>query len=266
MPATPEYEVYALRYAHAPQSAIRHLLLPNPHDGPLPMDFYVWAIRGEGRTIVVDTGFKEAVAARRRPDWKMLESPEKALARIGIDAATATDVVLSHLDWDHSGNTDFFPKAIFHVQDEEVAFRTGRLMAQPFFAMRSELDDVLTTVRNVYAGRVRFHDGTGELAPGVTVHLIGGHTAGMQVVRVPTARGWVVLASDAAHYWANLRQRHPFPIVLDVGKMLEGFRLMAQLADGPDHIIPGHDPEVVQRFSALPGAPDIVRLDRPPAN
>jgi len=266
MPATPEYEIYALRYAHAPQSSIRHFLLPNPHDGPLPMDFYVWAIRGEGRTIVVDTGFKAAVAARRRPDWKLLESPEKSLQRIGIDAAAATDVVLSHLDWDHSGNTDFFPKATFHVQDEEVAFRTGRLMAQPFFAMRSEIDDALATVRNVYAGRVRFHDGTGELAPGVTVHLIGGHTAGMQVVRVPTARGWVVLASDAAHYWANLRQRHPFPLVLDVGKMLEGFKIMEDLASGPDHIIPGHDPEVVQRFSAVPGAPDIVRLDRPPSN
>ncbi len=123
---------------------------------------------------------------------------------------------------------------------------------------------MIATVRNVYAGRVRFHDGTGELAPGVTVHLIGGHTAGMQVVRVPTARGWVVLASDAAHYSSNYRERHPFPLVLDVGKMLEGFKIMEDLASGPDHIIPGHDPEVVQRFSALPGAPDIVRLDVKP--
>src|SRR5579872_4409210 len=98
--AAPEYEVYALRYAHAPQSAIRHFLLPNPHDGPMAMDFYVWAIRGGGRTIVIDTGFKEAVAKRRRPEWMLLEPPDKALARIGIDAATATDVVVTHLDWD----------------------------------------------------------------------------------------------------------------------------------------------------------------------
>ncbi len=137
MPATPQYEVYALRYAHAPQSVIRNFLLPNPHDGPVAMDFYIWAIRNEKHTIIVDTGFKAAVAQRRRPDWQILSSPDKALAQIDIDAATATDVVLSHLDWDHSGNTDFFPKAIFHVQDEEVAFRTGRLMAQPFFAMRA---------------------------------------------------------------------------------------------------------------------------------
>jgi glyoxylase-like metal-dependent hydrolase (beta-lactamase superfamily II) len=264
--ATPDYEVYALRYAHAPQSAIRTFLMPNPHDGPMAMDFYVWAIRSDRHTIIVDTGFKQAVAARRRPEWKTLQTPDAALKRIGIDAATARDVVLSHLDWDHSGNTDLFPEARLHLQDAELAFRTGRFMTHPFFAARAEIDDVITTVRNVYAGRVRFHDGSGEIAPGVTLHLVGGHTAGMQVVRVPTARGWIVLASDAAHYWANLRQRHPFPIVLDVGKMLEGFRLMEQLADGPDHIIPGHDPEVVQRFPAVAGTPDIVRLDRPPAS
>ena len=264
--AQTHYEVYALRYAHAPESSIRTFLLPNPHDGPMPMDFYVWAIVGGGRTIVVDTGFKAAVGARKRPDWKFLESPDRMLSHIGIDAGTASDVVVTHLDWDHTGNTDFFPKATFHIQDEEVAFRTGRLMAQPFYSSRSEVDDVIATVRNVYSGRVRFHDGTSEIAPGVTLHLIGGHTAGMQVVRVPTARGWVVLASDAAHYWANFRERRPFPLVLDVGKMLEGYRTMAELADGPDHVIPGHDPEVVQRFPSLPGHPDIVRLDRKPSN
>jgi glyoxylase-like metal-dependent hydrolase (beta-lactamase superfamily II) len=264
--ATPDYEIYALRYAHAPKSAIRTFLLPPPnaHDQPVPMDFYVWAIRSDKHTIVVDTGFKAEVGRRRRPEWKVLQSPDAALQRIGIDAAETRDVVISHLDWDHSGNTAMFPKAMLHIQDAEVAFRTGRHMTHPFFAQRAEIDDVLTTVRDVYAGRVRFHDGTGEIAPGVTLHLVGGHTAGMQVVRVPTARGWVVLASDAAHYWANLRQRHPFPIVLDVGKMLEGFRLMEQLADGPDHIIPGHDPEVLQRFPAVSGDPDIVRLDRKP--
>lgn len=262
---TPEYEVYALRYAHAPQSAIRNFLLPNPHDGPLPMDFYVWAIRSERHTIVVDTGFRREVAARRRPEWQILETPDVALKRIGIEAQSVRELVLTHLDWDHSGNTALFPNATLHLQDAELAFRTGRHMTHSFFASRSEIEDVITTVRNVYQGRVRFHDGSGEIAPGVSLHLVGGHTAGMQVVRVPTARGWVVLASDAAHYWSNLRQRHPFPIVLDVGKMLEGFRLMEALADGPDHIIPGHDPDVVTRFPALQGHPDIVRLDRPPA-
>ena len=116
------------------------------------------------------------------------------------------------------------------------------------------------------AGRVRFHDGSAAIAPGVTLHLIGGHTDGLQVVRVPTERGWVVLASDTSHLWANIRERNPFPIVADVTPMLEGYRLVESLADGPDHIIPGHDPLVRTRFPALPGHPDIVRVDVPPVS
>jgi glyoxylase-like metal-dependent hydrolase (beta-lactamase superfamily II) len=123
---------------------------------------------------------------------------------------------------------------------------------------------VVAMVHKVYGGRVCFHDGFGTVAPGVTVHLIGGHTDGTQVVRVHTARGWVVLASDAAHYWANLHGRNPFPKVSDIGKTIDGFRLVEELADSVDHIIPGHDPEVLTRFPRLDGHEDIVRVDLPP--
>src|SRR5207248_11331472 len=112
--------------------------------------------------------------------------------------------------------------------------------------------------------RIRFHDGTAEIAPGITVHLIGGHTDGLQVVRVPTQRGWLVLASDATHLWSNIRTRNPFPIVADVTQMMEGYAKVESLADGPDHIIPGHDPLVLARFPHLAGQPDIVRLDQKP--
>jgi glyoxylase-like metal-dependent hydrolase (beta-lactamase superfamily II) len=110
-----------------------------------------------------------------------------------------------------------------------------------------------------------FHDGTAEIAPGISVHLIGGHTGGLQIIRVPTARGWVVLAGDATHYWANIRTRNPFPLVVDVARMLEGYKIAESLADGPDHIIPGHDPLVLTRFPRVPGQTDIVRLDLSPA-
>ena len=111
---------------------------------------------------------------------------------------------------------------------------------------------------------MRFHDGTAEIAQGITLHLIGGHSGGLQVVRVHTARGWVVLASDATHFWANIRTRSPFPIVVDMARMLEGYDIVESLADGPDHIIPGHDPLVLSRFPSVPGMRDVVRLDLPP--
>jgi glyoxylase-like metal-dependent hydrolase (beta-lactamase superfamily II) len=86
----------------------------------------------------------------------------------------------------------------------------------------------------------------------------------LQIVRVPTARGWVVVASDAAHFYANIHDRNPFPLVVDVRGMLAGWLLCEELADGPDHIIPGHDPLVRTRFPAVPGFSDTVRVDLAP--
>lgn len=111
-----------------------------------------------------------------------------------------------------------------------------------------------------------FHDGDTEFAPGITLHRIGGHTGGLQVVRVMTERGPLVLASDAFHFSENRTRRAPFPLVYHVGDMLEGFARCEALAGGdPDLLIPGHDPEVRQRWPALsPDEPDILRLDLAP--
>ena len=107
--------------------------------------------------------------------------------------------------------------------------------------------------------------GDDELAPGLTVHRVGGHTDGLQVVRVRTDIGWLVLASDATHYYENFEAERPFPIVFDIGAMLEAFDTLQRLADRPELVVPGHDPLVLQRFDiAGPGLDGIaVRLDRP---
>ena len=109
--------------------------------------------------------------------------------------------------------------------------------------------------------------GDEELAPGITVHRVGGHTMGLQVTRVWTRRGWVVLASDATHFYANMRQTRPFPIVFDVGEMVAGSETFNRLASSPDHIIPGHDPLALECYpAAKPGLEGIVaRLDVDPS-
>jgi glyoxylase-like metal-dependent hydrolase (beta-lactamase superfamily II) len=121
-------------------------------------------------------------------------------------------------------------------------------------------------VRMVYGDRVVFHDGDEEIAPGVSVHHIGGHTRGLQSVTVNTPRGVVVLASDAAHYYESIEQETPFATLENLYLMLEGYRRLHQLAPSPDHIVPGHDPLVMERYPApsaeLEGI--AVRLDVPP--
>ena len=261
---TPLYEVFALRYAHvADRTQGDNLILPDDHAAPMPLDFFVWAIRGGGRTIVVDTGFDEASAARRNRTW--LRSPIKALAGLGIDAASVKDVVLTHLHWDHAGHWAEFPAARFHLQDAEMSYCTGRCMCHEPLRKTYDIEQVTTAVRHVFAERVAFHDGSAEIAPGITLHLVGGHTNGIQILRVQTARGWVVLAGDASHFWYNIRKRKPFVILHSLERMIEGWVKCEELADGPDHIVPGHDPEVLRRFPKIPGDENTVQLHLPPS-
>ena len=88
------------------------------------------------------------------------------------------------------------------------------------------------------------------MAPGITVHRVGGHSKGLQCVRVRTRRGHVVLAADASHLYAHLHEGRVFPVTYNVGDVLEGYRTLKRLAESPDHIVPGHDPEVA---GSVPG-------------
>ena len=121
----------------------------------------------------------------------------------------------------------------------------ARTAAQTF-----EVDDVCALVRRLFDGRLQFHDKADDLAPGISVHHIGGHTMGLQAVRVWTQRGWLVLASDASHFYANMEQVRPFPIIYNLGDMLEGYKVLERLASSHAHIVPGHDPLVLQRYPA----------------
>ncbi len=259
------YEVYAIRYATVARRSSENFIGGDPHESGARMDYFVWLVRNRERSFVVDTGFNEEAARRRKRDF--LRPPVEGLAMLGVDASKVSDVILTHMHYDHVGNFDQFPNARFHLQDREMSFATGRYMCCGPFSHAYEVDEVVGMVRRVFAGRVEFHDGDVELAPGFSLHHIGGHTLGLQAVRVWTRVGWLVLASDASHYYANMEEARPFPIVIDVGAMVDGWRRLKSLASAPQHVVPGHDPLVMQRYAApepsMQGT--VVRLDAEPA-
>jgi glyoxylase-like metal-dependent hydrolase (beta-lactamase superfamily II) len=261
-----EYEVYAIRYAHHERRAAENFLGGDPHDAPMPLDYFIWAITGGGKSYIVDTGFGAEQARLRKRE--LLRAPTEGLAAIGIDPAKVEDVIITHMHYDHAGGLDLFPNARFHIQDREMAFCTGRSMCHDAFSHSLAADDVVGVVRRLFAGRVRFHDGDEEIAPGVSLHFIGGHTMGLQCVRVMTRHGAVVLASDAAHLYAHLEQGRAYPVVYNVAEMLEGHATLKRLAASPRHIIPGHDPLVAKRYPAARADLEsvVMRLDAEPAN
>lgn len=159
-----------------------------------------------------------------------------------------------------------FSKAQFHIQEAEMHFATGKYMRYSRLSHSFEVEDVCQIVRLNFAQRVRCYEGDAEIAPGIRVHRTGGHSAGLQFVSVNTARGWVVLASDASHYYENYETMRPFPTAFHVGDMFESFDRLIAVAPTPEHIVPGHDPLVMQRYPApRPELQDIVvRLDVAP--
>ncbi len=260
----PVYELYAVHYATRDAMRRDHFIGGDPHDGPMPMDYFLWAAISPERTFIIDTGFTAETAAKRKRTF--LRCPVDTLGLLGIDAGQVKDVIITHLHYDHVGNFHRFPAAQFHLQEPEMHFATGRYMRYPRFAHSFEPEDVVGMVRLNFAGRVRFHNGPTEVAPGITLHPTGGHSAGLQFVRVHTRRGFVVVASDVTHFYENMERGRPFPTAFHVGEMLEGFDKLIACAPTRKHIVPGHDPLVMARYPAprpeLEGI--IVRLDVEP--
>jgi glyoxylase-like metal-dependent hydrolase (beta-lactamase superfamily II) len=258
------HEVYAIRYGHHARRSPENFIGGDPHDVLQPLDFFVWAIVGRSGAIIVDTGFDAAMAKRRQRE--LIKPVADGLRAIGVEPEAVETIIVSHLHYDHCGNYDLFPRARYHLQDCEMAYATGRCMCHAALRLPFEADDVVAMVRKVFAGRVVFHDGDDEIAPGVTVHRIGGHSKGLQSVRVKTRRGPVMLASDATHLYAHMEQGRVFPITYNVGDVLAGYATLKRLAASPRHIVPGHDPAVLTRYpAAKAGLEDwIVRLDAEP--
>jgi glyoxylase-like metal-dependent hydrolase (beta-lactamase superfamily II) len=248
--------VYAVRFAHREARRAEHFYgpdPPDPHDEPMAMDYFLWAIVGDGEPVVVDAGFRPETAQRRGRD--MVADPIVVLAALGVDAAEVRDVVLTHLHYDHSGYLAAFPRARFWVQDAELAFWTGRHAARGEIGRMVEPADVVELVRLNFERRVRFVDGDEEMADGIGLHRVGGHAPGLQVVTVDAVGGPLVLASDAVHFYANLELDRPFVVVHSVPGAYEAFDRVRALAGGDDdRIVPGHDPLVLERYAPASAA------------
>jgi glyoxylase-like metal-dependent hydrolase (beta-lactamase superfamily II) len=255
-----QWQVYAVKYADRnARTRADSFLFDDNHDAPHAMDYFMWVLRCGDQVILVDTGYDEAEANDR--DRPIRLNPHEALAPLGLCPEDITTLIVTHLHYDHAGGLHLFPNATLHMQTAEMAYATGPCMCHEPLRMPFTARHVCEAVKRLYSGKLVFHNGDGEIADGVTVHCIGGHSRGLQCVRVRTSAGWLVLASDAAHYYENFQARKPFPIVVDLQNMLDGYDTLYRLAPDPALIIPGHDPLVCSYFPQ-DIAPHITRLDK----
>lgn len=217
-------------------------------DGPIGMDYFVWVLRAGERTVVIDTGFSATGGAARGRE--LLMQPRELFDALGVDPAAGPTVVVTHAHYDHIGNLDLFGSSPVVLARRELEFWTGPLRDKPLFSHSVDQTDLNELTRVVQDDRAVLFDGHHQLAPGIEVIEVGGHTPGQSMVLVDTAQGRVLLTSDAMHYYEELEREMPFTSVVDLAGMYSAFARIKQLmASGTvRHLVSGHDPETLSRL------------------
>ena len=219
-------------------------------DEPHPTAYYVWLALSDREVVLVDAGIGRGRAAAMS-GLHYYGSPVELLAAVGVAPEDVGWSILTHLHYDHTGTVADLSAATYVVQQTEWEYWNGpaarRISRERWLCSPDDLDHLTAAG---YMGRRRDVAGDVDLLPGLSLHLVGGHTAGMQVVRVRTAAGHVVLASDASHFYENRADDRPAPILHCMPAVYAAFDRLAELADGEDLIVPGHDPAVLDRYPA----------------
>lgn len=251
-----EYEVIIVR--HGTRQSTRSEVYLNygfygEPDAPFVVDYYLWVIRNDSRTVLVDTGYAAAVARRRGRE--VVLDPATAYRELGVDVTEPVDLVVTHAHWDHIGNLGLFPAATIVMAEAERRFWHTEHSKKPMlghFAERAEIDQLQQIEAD---GRIRTFEGHLELAPGIELIEVGGHTPGQIMVSVATSEGRVLLASDVVHFREELEREMPFVSVADLPAMYEGFGTVKRMVDS-GHVaivVPGHDSDVLAVAEPLGG-------------
>ena len=255
----PQYEIYAIRYATLPGFPVSELVPDVDPARKMDLAMMIWLIRGNGRNILLDSGFYHD---RFFKDWHVNDfiKPSDTLKLLGLKPEDITDVIISHMHWDHDDGMDLFPNARIWIQKDELQYYAGEAWQSKDTHGGIDADDVLALVKLNTQGRVGMVDGDAkEILPGITCYTGGRHTYASQYVGVSTAAGTVVLASDNMYLYENLEKHVPIAETLDAASNLRAQDRMKQIASSPGLIIPGHDPAVIAKFPNV--APGIAKIE-----
>ena len=251
----PAYEAFAIRYATIPGFRVSGLVAGADTGRRMDIAMMVWLLRGANRTVVIDAGFQRPDLIQRwRPTGYV--KPSEAVAAAGVRPEDVTDLIITHIHWDHFEGAELFPRATIWIQREEVEHHidsTGRVLDRAIDGPSAQM-----LARLIKAGRVKLVDGNQQILEGINVWIGGKHTFQSQFVSARTTAGTVVFASDNAYLYENLDKRVAIAQTLDAASNVRAQERMLALASERRLVVPGHDPEVMTRFPAVRA--DVVAI------
>ncbi len=255
--AIPTYEIYALKYAGPfvrPTCMMRWF---QDQDGTTQINYYLFAIRGAGETLIVDCGCAPKLARER--GFPGYVNPTEVLKRMGIPAGRVRNLILTHIHFDHVSGVTLFPRATVFVQEKEYRFWIEDPMAQ-----RAPFMHVTDRTANRYlrklkgTERLRLVNGDRKILPGIELVLAPGHTVGLQAVAVNTSKGTAVIGSDAAHVFDSYRTDMPSAIITDMVAWMKSYDKLRARASSLDLLFPGHDTALLDDYPKV--AEGVARL------
>ncbi len=248
-----EYEIFALKYAGPFTSPSNYLLWLRDEGYEMEREYFIWCLKGKGETVVVDAGVSPAMASRSNLNGYV--NPADILLGIDVRAEEVNHVILTHLHWDHCSGVDLFPNATFYIQEKEFNFWIKEEIARrlPFEFFKDPISlEYLANLENTT--RLALLDGDQEILPCVTCNIAPGHTLGLQVVSVNTAKGCAIVGSDCAHLFRNYEEDWPTALIMDLVAWMKSYDKVKALASSKDLLFPGHDPLMSKEY------PEVAKL------
>lgn len=207
-------------------------------------------LKDGARTILIDDGAGARWDGKHKDMYGLVSTGgvDAALQKAGVDRSQVTDVVLTHLHFDHAGGTTrqekgelalSFPNATYHLQRRHWRWAhhptdkdAGSFRPEDFAPLEK-------------SGRLHLLEGNTELYPGVHLVVSEGHTVGLQLVRLESEEKTLFYCSDLVPTTAHLRPSWVAAYDLyPLTTIEEKKQLLAQALEEEWILFLEHDPEV----------------------
>lgn len=247
---TTQYEVYAIKYA----SLVHDSSAVKKENDSVSIDFMVWLIKGNGKSILMDAGYLYSFISAR--DFDMIDDfrPDSTLQKLAVRTEDITDIILSYQHLDHVNSIDLFPNAQVWVQKDDYNYFTTTAWQKGGVNSEFNRKEVRKLIELHTNGRVTLVEGFNkEIIQGLKMFPGSRQPVLPQCALVRTDLGNMALASDNVWIYYNSSFVTPAPTfnTFDANGYIKSMQRMQMLVADEKFIMPGYDSASFSKFPVI---------------